>query len=43
MSLQKYKKAFEGKLLFEKGYLCDTVSIINVNSNKKKYNFYVSK
>jgi len=42
MSLQKFKKVFEGKLLFGWGFLCEKVSIIPVHSNHEKYHFYMT-
>ncbi len=39
MSLEKYKRVFEGKLLYGWGILCEKVSIIVVHANKNKYNF----
>ena len=39
MSLQKFKKNFEGKLLFGWGFLCEKVSIVRVKANDKIYRF----
>jgi len=39
MSLEKFKRVFEGRLLFGWGFLCEKVSILIVYDNHNKYQF----
>ena len=39
MSLSSFKKAFEHKLLYGWGLLCEKVSVVPVRANNKNYKF----